>query len=247
MKARMPPDPARKGPMDETYALGRITNEAISYRYRARALTAAQTIDTRLNPQGPLKVLDLGSADGKTLVEMARWLPPGTVFTGIEYSPVLVSMAGGLGPNIRVMRGDMAALPAAIKDRRYDVVTVLAALEHVREPVVALKNAAGLLESEGIIVATCPEPHWDKLATRLGLLEDHHETHISASRMATWMRQAGLAILEYRRFMWAPVGFLPYLGIRVSPSLSLKLDALISRPRFLNWLFINQLWVARRG
>jgi hypothetical protein len=96
------------------------------------------------------------------------------------------------------------------------------------------------------MVVTCPEPSWDILATRLGLLEDHHESHLSRRIMDSCLAQAELELIEYQRFMWAPVAVLPYLKIRVPPALSLALDQSIRRPRFLNWLFVNQLWVARK-
>lgn len=237
----------RKGVMDESYARVRRVDPAIFYRYRVRALTAAHAIERNLQARSPLRVLDLGSADGGTLLEMERALPAGTGFTGIEYAAGMVALANGQSPNIHVLQGDMAALPAAIRDASFDAATALASLEHLEDPSVALTEAARALKRGGLMVATCPEPFWDRLATRLGLLEDHHESSVSERRMAGWMRQAGLDIIEYRRFMWAPVAFLPYLRIAVSPALSIAWDAIVGRLRIFDWAFINQLWVARKS
>ena len=235
-----------KGPMDETYALVRRKDAAVAFRYRARALTAASAIMRHLKPQGPLQVLDFGSADGTSVLEMRRLLPSGTAITGIEYSAALVSLAGDLGADIQIVQGDIAALPECIRPRRYDVVTALAVLEHLPQPLVALREAAAVLKSGGIIVATCPDPVWDALATRSGLLEDHHEARLPRLQLMAFARQVGLDVLEYRRFMWAPIGFLPYVRIRVSPAFSHRLDEALPQSRLLRWLFINQLLVARK-
>jgi SAM-dependent methyltransferase len=245
-EARVGAERERKGVMDESYAAGRRAEPAIHYRYRVRALEAAEAIKRNLNPSRRLKCLDLGSADGSTLQEIARALPFPASFTGIEHSGALVARAGQLGPHIRVVRGDMAALPAAIKNASYDVVTALASLEHLESPAIALREAAKALKRGGLMVATCPEPFWDRLATRLGLLEDHHESYVSRRSMLEGLELAGMESIEYRRFMWAPVGFLPYVGVRVAPPISLAVDAGIRRLHLLNWLFINQLWVGQK-
>ncbi len=240
-------DPEPKGVMDETYARDREKNPAVSYRFRTRALTAVQAIQRHLKSRAPLKILDLGSADGRTLLEMARLLPAGTMIMGVEYSPKLVALSRQISPETPIVRGNITALPASVKDRAFDVVTALAVLEHLAKPVAAFKEAAGVLKPGGILVATCPQPYWDVLATRFALLEDHHESGLSRRLMQMFAEQAGLEVLEYQQFMFAPIGFLPYLRMGTSPELSCRLDGSIRRLRVLSWLFINQLLIARKA
>ena len=57
--------------------------------------------------------------------------------------------------------------------------------------------------------------------------------------------EAELQPLEYRRFMFVGVGILPYLKIPVSPAVANRMDKLMGWPRLLNFLFVNQLFVAR--
>ncbi|HET6846973.1 MAG TPA: methyltransferase domain-containing protein [Anaerolineales bacterium] len=232
--------------MDETYAWDRQNTPAVSYRFRTRALTVVRAIQRHAQETGSLHLLDLGAADGGTLLEMGRLLGPGTRLTGVEYSPVLVGLAQGLGSAVQVVRGDIASLPAAIKEQRYDVVTVMAVLEHLEQPLRAIQEAAAVLKPGGLLVATTPQPFWDLLATRLRLLEDHHETHIGGAQMVADVRQAGLEVLEYSRFMWAPVGFLPYLGIRIQAKLAQAIDQAVQKVHVFNWLFVNQMVVARK-
>lgn len=238
---------SRKGVLGLTYAVGREIDPALYYRYRVRAAVVGQAARRSLDTGRPWRVLDFGSADGATLLEMAPYLPAGSEIVGLEYSADLVSRAGELGRGIRVLQGDIADLPDSVKDRPYDLVTALAVLEHLAEPLVALREAASVLTENGILIATFPEPFWDRLSTRLGLLEDHHEVHLSRGRISSWVGQAGLEILEYQRFMFAPLGFLPYLRIPVSPTFSLALDKIIRRLWLFNWLFVNQLLVARKA
>jgi SAM-dependent methyltransferase len=233
--------------MDETYALDRQRKPAVAFRYKTRALTTMRAVRRHLGAEGPLDLLDLGAADGGTLLEMGRLLGPDTSLTGVEYSPVLVALAAQLGPAVHVIRGDIASLPDSIKERAYDVVTAMAVLEHLEQPLAAVREAARVLKPGGILVITTPHPFWDRLATRLRMLEDHHETHISGEQLVAYAEQAGLQVLECSAFMWAPIGFLPYLGIRVPARVAHRVDEAANRIRLLNWLFVNQMLVARRA
>ncbi len=236
----------RKGAMDETYARDRQNKPAVSYRYRTRALAAVRAIQRHMHTSPALHMLDMGAADGGTLLEMGRLLGPGTTLTGVEYSPVLVGLAQQLGEAVHVVRGDIASLPDSIKAHSYDVVTAMAVLEHLEQPGTAIGEAAAVLKPGGLLVATTPQPFWDVLATRLRLLEDHHETHITRAEMVAHARRAGLEVLEYSNFMWAPVGFLPYLGIRIPAKLAHAVDRAVQKVRLLDWLFVNQMMVARK-
>jgi hypothetical protein len=55
----------------------------------------------------------------------------------------------------------------------------------------------------------------------------------------------GLKVEEFGKFMWAPIPFLPYLGVRVSPGMSLKIDALVRKIKIFNFLFVNQFVIGR--
>ncbi len=232
--------------MDETYARDRQYKPAVSFRYKIRALTTFRALRRHLDPQSPLRVLDLGAADGATLLEIGRLLPAGSTLTGVEYSPVLVALAARLAPAVEVLRGDISSLPETIKHESFDLVIALAVLEHLAQPVAAILEAARVLTPGGLFIASTPHPFWDVLATRLRMLEDHHETHLGRAEMLGFARQAGLEVLEYRRFMWGPVGFLPYLHIGVPAPLACAADQAIQVIPLLNSLFVNQMLVARK-
>jgi SAM-dependent methyltransferase len=240
------PPEISKGVMGAEYGLARRHNPAIIFRYHARALEAAEAIQRHLGTSNPVRVLDLGAADGGTMAAMAELLPEGSQFVGVEKSPELVALAKGLSANIEVFQGDIARLPRGAIQREFQVVTALAVLEHLAEPHAAVTGAAAVLHSGGLLIATCPAPRWDRIANRLQLLPDHHELLLSINRLIEIARDARLDILETRRFMWAPVGFLPYMRVPVSAKAAFFVDGAVRRTGIMNSLFVNQLLVARK-
>jgi SAM-dependent methyltransferase len=192
------------------------------------------------------RLLDLGCAEGRTLLELRRLLGA-TELVGVEASPELAAAAPPLPEGVRIEVGDVTRLPAAVGAERFDLVTALAVLEHLREPVAAVREAARVLRPGGLFVATCPEPRWDAVATRLGLLEDgQHEADLGRRQLEELVGEAGLELVSYRRFMFAPVGALPYLRAPVSPAASWAIDRAVGALRVLDWAFVNQRVVARR-
>ena len=235
-----------EGVLDETYASDRTTKPEMLWRLATRAKVVADAARLHLRCRRALRVLDMGCAEGRTLVEMSRLLP-GSTFDGIEYSKDLLDVAGVLPDCIRLWQGDITALPTCISAESYDIVSALAVLEHLSAPVSAIKEAERILKPGGIFVATSPSPAWDHFSVKLGLLKsDAHVSDVNKGFLMRVARQAGLEPLEYRRFMWAPVAFLPYLHIRISPPLALGIDRIIAAVRFLNWMFVNQAIIARK-
>jgi SAM-dependent methyltransferase len=232
-----------KGVMDLSYGVARKDYAPINYRYHVRAQVVAGAAMQHLNPQGPLSVLDLGSADGSTVLEMSRFLPSLSSYLGMEYSRDLAFLSTSNSPGINMIVSDISYLP--LSGRRFDLITAMAVLEHLSDPFDTIRNAARLLKKGGLFIATMPNPFWDQLSTRLSLLEDHHEAHLNRKQIIEKFVRAGLEILEFKRFMLAPIGFLPYLRIPVPPKLSLTIDHYAGRIRILDWLFVNQLVVAR--
>ena len=216
------------------------------FRHKVRARVVANAAGKYLEKSGPFRILDLGSADGSTLLEM-RFLLPGGTYLGIEYSEELLRFVPELPPDTRIIRGDATNLEQTVKNGSYDIVSALALLEHLPDPFLPVREASGALRPGGIFVATCPNPWWDAVAKRLGM--PHTEYHITVMRrdlMTDIVKKAGMELLCYERFMWSPVAFLPYLKIPVSPSVSLAFDRIIRGMKIFDKLFINQCIVARK-
>jgi 2-polyprenyl-3-methyl-5-hydroxy-6-metoxy-1,4-benzoquinol methylase len=98
--------------------------------------------------------------------------------------------------------------PEVVAGVPYDVVLMLAILEHLPSPVRALSRAAALLAPGGRILATTPHPlgRWPlEAGAYLGLLSRHadeeHEALLDRAALERAARSAGLEMTLYTRFL----------------------------------------------
>jgi SAM-dependent methyltransferase len=114
-----------------------------------------------------------------------------------------------------------------------------------------MKEAKRILKPDGIFIATSPVAFWDKLVNKIiaknKFRDSNHVTDISKDSLYRLSEESGFKIIRYFYFMWAPIGFLPYLKIPVSASLAWKIDRFLNKFPFLNWSFVNQCLVARNN
>lgn len=238
------------GTLDKQYAHERASKEHLKFRYKQRALVSAWAIKTYLSLGNNFKLVDFGAAEGLTLMELAAALGGGRgKFIGVEYDRSLIESAPPLPENITLLQGDVSSL-SEIESDSVDVVTALAILEHLENPLLALVEAKRILKSGGVFIATSPSPFWDHLSDRVlpknTFGGGHHMTDMTKKIFRKLGEDAGFEMINFFYFMWAPIGFLPYLKIPVSPRFAWHIDKILNRVFFLKWSFVNQCAVYRK-
>ena len=90
----------------------------------------------------------------------------------------------------------------------FDVIVMLAVLEHFPDPVRALRNLADGLRDHGRIILTTPHPSGERVldwGAVVGVCspeaEDEHQPLLCQSRLRDAAREAGLIVLHYERFL----------------------------------------------
>lgn len=96
-------------------------------------------------------VCDIGCGGG---VFLSRMQKIGLTPTGLDPSPV--SGDAVRKKEIEFHAGTAEDLPAALVQRKFDVVSMFQSLEHCRRPSLAVANAASLLDDDGLLVIDVP-------------------------------------------------------------------------------------------
>ncbi len=157
----------------------------------------------RLRPaKGWGNILDVGCGDGLFFDRLSEF---GDV-EGVEACEQLVDPGNPFLRRIYLCRFDQNFRPG----KKYSLILMLDVLEHLENPVEALRHVLELLTPEGTFIATVPA--FMALWTNHDVL-NHHFTRYTKSAFRTIARQAGLYIQEQRYvYHWTyPVK----LGVRV--------------------------------
>jgi len=236
-----PEESPSAGVMDSSYASDRLEKPHLKFRLLTRALLAYQAY-TRFGPGlASPQLVDFGCAEGLTMLEIRKHFRGEGNYTGIEYAQDLIDSAPPLPENVQILRGDVTHIPESIESDSIDLVVALAILEHLPNPAAALGEATRILRPGGVFIASCPDPAWDTISTKLGLLKgEHHESHLGMSEMTNLVTESGMELRAYWRFMFSPIAFLPYLKIPVPVSPALAIDSVIRAIPLTGKLFVNQ-------
>ena len=167
--------------------------------WRARERLVLDALQTHRPAAGWKRILDVGCGDGLFFDALAR-LDGVELVEGVEPARSLVSPNGRHAERIHVVPFDSAFDTG----RRYSLILMLDVLEHLGDPVGALRHALSLLERDGVFVATVPA--FSALWTRHDDL-NHHYTRYDKQTMRQLADSAGLRIDETRYFFhWTAVG-----------------------------------------
>lgn len=180
--------------------------------WRARELMLRREIEGHQPAAGWGSVLDVGCGDGLFFDWLAHF---GEVW-GVESDEALVPASSRHRGRIHVGPFDSTFEPG----RRFGLVLMLDVLEHLPDPVAALRKAGALLQPGGRVLVTVPA--FQLLWTSHDDL-NRHFVRYRRSRLAAVAAQAGLGVVGSRYcFQWL---FPAKLGIRVLERLGVMRSA----------------------
>ncbi len=157
--------------------------------WRSRERLLLDTLQRWVPPQGWGAILDVGCGDGLLFDRLAEL---GDV-EGVEADASIVSDSGKHRARIHVRPFDASFQPG----RRYSLILMLDVLEHLSDPLGALRHALTLLEPGGLLVATVPA--FRLLWTTHDEL-NHHFTRYTRHSFKELARTAGLRVERAQYF-----------------------------------------------
>src|SRR4051794_35357859 len=144
------PMPTGAAPATDTYTHGHDDAVLRSHRWRTAENSAAYLLH-RLEPG--MSLLDVGCGPGTLTADLARRVAPGHA-VGVDVEPAVVAEAAeanhGVG-GLTFVAGDFRAV--ARPDAGFDVVHAHQVLQHLRDPIGALRAMAELTSPTGIVAA----------------------------------------------------------------------------------------------
>jgi SAM-dependent methyltransferase len=166
--------------------------------WKAR-LTRSLGLDSRrLPPVRPGRMLELGCASGGYLREAALL---GWDVEGIEFSESAAANARAAGLRVQVCTVEQAKAPSA----PYDLVVAWMVLEHLHEPVAALRRLRDWTAADGYFVCSVPDAAaWERRLfgdAWYALQLPTHLHHFTPATIRRLMRAAGWVVVRIR---WQP-------------------------------------------
>lgn len=213
-----------RGTLGIEYANQRDTKKSLKYRLWRRTFEVISAINNYV-VSGKTTILDLGTADGRMLQKIKNQYPESKCF-GIEYNKELAQFAHKNYPGLVILQGDIQFID--YPDNFFDVAIATAVIEHVPEPAKAISEAKRVLKPGGIIILSTPDPFWEHIASKIGLLnpEQHNEV-MKLKQLCSLIQSAGFEVIDVYKFMLSPMG-MPFEFIIEKWLRKIKLDCLMA-------------------
>ena len=197
---------------DDVYTHGHSESVLRSHRWRTLANSAGY-LTSYLHDGAD--VLDVGCGPGTITLDLARAVPRGRV-TGLDRSGVVISEASKAAEaagltNLGFQTGDVYSLD--FDDNDFDVVHAHQVLQHLSDPVDALREMGRVCRPDGVVAARDADyaaftwwPEVPELDEWLGLYRAVARSNgaepDAGRRVQSWARRAGLEVLASTADVW---------------------------------------------
>jgi ubiquinone/menaquinone biosynthesis C-methylase UbiE len=196
---------------DVPYTHGHHDAVLRSHRWRTAENSASYLLG-RLRPG--LDLLDVGCGPGTVTADLARRVAPGGSVVGVDAAEAVVAEARRMGegvPGLSFEVADLFALP--YEDDRFDVVHAHQVLQHVGDPVAALREMRRVCRPGGVVAARdadyprmtyVPEdPDLARAFAAYGAVTRANGAHWDAApRLYGWALEAGFAEVATSASAW---------------------------------------------
>ncbi|HEY8523623.1 MAG TPA: class I SAM-dependent methyltransferase [Acidimicrobiales bacterium] len=205
-------DPAVERGLDEIYTHGHHEAVLRSHRWRTAENSAAYLLP---HLDAGTTLLDVGCGPGTLTADLAARVAPGRVLA-VDTSPEVVEQARDHAAergvdNLDVVAGDFRDLD--IRHGGFDVVHAHQVLQHLRDPVGALRHMAHLARPGGIVAARDGDYGAMVWSPASDALEEWRALYLAVTRrnggeanagrhLLGWAQQAGLRDVTYTTSTW---------------------------------------------
>ena len=149
-------------------------------------------------------ILDLGCG-------VFRWdtlLQPDTRYTGIDIEPDIISYNQKYYPQYSFFLNNIDKESLSFLQSSFDLVIMLAVLEHLTNPIKILKEVGNILTDDGVIILSTPHPRGEKILEigshfKIFSQDKHqHQPLINKEKMQSFARQSDLSITDFQSFLF---------------------------------------------
>ncbi len=197
-------------PKGSSAMLHRLNPVRLGY-IRAQVDRHFGTDETDRRPLTGKRALDMGCGAGLLCEPLARL---GATVTGVDAAPENIAAALDHAEAMGLAMDYRAGDTGAVAGNRYDLVTSLEVIEHTADPATFVRELAGVLADEGLMILSTPNRTPFARFAMIGVGETFGQiprgTHnwdqfVNPDELTAMLADAGLRVTDVQGFGWDPV------------------------------------------